>query len=651
VVSVVALHAKTGGVMAADRFCVACGAVITAGDQFCGTCGARQPIGDPPLPGSEGPAEHPASQAPTASAPREGASPSASAAEHVPTPSRLGRRSAIVLAAAVGIVLAVGAVALLLGGGKGNGQTKVAMTVGPGGGSAHLASMTVRVPPGALAGPAKLTLTKSPAPGRDTAVDVVGPMIKIGLNKKLRAPAEITTTLSRGENGGGTFLVHWNTATKRWEPALTRLDPGGRSITAATRAFSIWGKGQNSLDALKKQAIKNANKAAKLINDTAGAIGDFGAKVLGFRSDPPSCNGEARRTLDNGGQPPDAPPLWGCAENSSNDEVRVRVVNNRSVTVRVKSSWDTGINTAPSMPLESDGGSLPGEVARNAINAQRQKHPEAPLFLPPGATASVLVPNRPTYGVKIESTPDADAILFGGLLQLTGEVAKADAIVNETDCAYEAAGGASAQPKLNTEALTACALNQIGGLGGKIVKAVQIAVPIAETAAGNAKPAYMAGRITIGPRIVGQLPSTSSKLSNLTLTAEGLGPIHMGMTVDEAMKASGGALRQTATSTPGCSLLEPTDGSPLIRISVYNDEVLGFDTESSAYQTSKGVRVSDPITRFTEAHNGAIQVPQQPRLYIVQQGDTVLEAVSNEGGSITSLIVERRLTVGRDICA
>jgi hypothetical protein len=78
--------------------------------------------------------------------------------------------------------------------------------------------------------------------------------------------------------------------------------------------------------------------------------------------------------------------------------------------------------------------------------------------------------------------------------------------------------------------------------------------------------------------------------------------------------------------------------------------VQGFDTESSEYQTSKGVRVGDPISRFTDAYSGEVQTVQSS-LYIVQQGDTVLEAVATQGGPIASLIVERRLTVGRDICA
>lgn len=94
------------------------------------------------------------------------------------------------------------------------------------------------------------------------------------------------------------------------------------------------------------------------------------------------------------------------------------------------------------------------------------------------------------------------------------------------------------------------------------------------------------------------------------LRADGVGPLRVGMTVDEANRAVEGGLDRTS-GLEECDYVRPKNGPAGVLLMVVDGRIARADVDSTSVSTAAGVRLGDAESRVRQAYPGARVEPHK----------------------------------------
>ena len=107
-------------------------------------------------------------------------------------------------------------------------------------------------------------------------------------------------------------------------------------------------------------------------------------------------------------------------------------------------------------------------------------------------------------------------------------------------------------------------------------------------------------------------PVTGADAARWTVTARGIGPVHAGMSLDEARTAAAGTLPDTS-ATGSCTHI-PLAGAPgRVLAMVVDGRIARIEVHDSAVATDRGARVGDDEARIAALYGDRVSV--QPHKY------------------------------------
>lgn len=107
-------------------------------------------------------------------------------------------------------------------------------------------------------------------------------------------------------------------------------------------------------------------------------------------------------------------------------------------------------------------------------------------------------------------------------------------------------------------------------------------------------------------------PVTAADDPRWTVTARGIGPLHAGMSLDEARTAAAGTLPDTS-ATESCMYI-PLVGAPgSVHAMLVDGRLARIDVRDSAVATDRGARVGDAEARIAALYGSRVSV--QPHKY------------------------------------
>lgn len=135
-------------------------------------------------------------------------------------------------------------------------------------------------------------------------------------------------------------------------------------------------------------------------------------------------------------------------------------------------------------------------------------------------------------------------------------------------------------------------------------------------------------------------PAQETPAAEWMITADGVGPIRVGMTVEEARQALAGKLAGApASQEESCYYVRP-DGEPQgVLFMVTDDRIARVDVREGAIATAEGARVGDSEERIQSLYPGRVTVT--PHKYVeghyltVADGDHRL-LFETEAGKVTA---------------
>jgi len=107
---------------------------------------------------------------------------------------------------------------------------------------------------------------------------------------------------------------------------------------------------------------------------------------------------------------------------------------------------------------------------------------------------------------------------------------------------------------------------------------------------------------------------TSSRAQDMTVNEYGIGPIHAGMTVEQAAQANGGGIAPPRAGSSGCGYAVLYKAPPGLAMMVENGKVARVEVRSGRTPTSLGARIGDSESRIKSLYAG--RVVSTPHKYL-----------------------------------
>lgn len=111
-----------------------------------------------------------------------------------------------------------------------------------------------------------------------------------------------------------------------------------------------------------------------------------------------------------------------------------------------------------------------------------------------------------------------------------------------------------------------------------------------------------------------RVPHPASPPEDMTITENGIGPIHSGMTIEEAAQANGGGIAPPRGESPGCGYAALSKAPPGLAMMVENGKIARIEVRSGRTPTSLGARVGDSEARIKSLYAG--RVVSTPHKYL-----------------------------------
>jgi hypothetical protein len=130
----------------------------------------------------------------------------------------------------------------------------------------------------------------------------------------------------------------------------------------------------------------------------------------------------------------------------------------------------------------------------------------------------------------------------------------------------------------------------------------------------------------------GRAPSTDA----WTVTPSGIGPIRVGMTVDDLRRVAGD-VAVPAGSAAGCAYVRPPLVPPGVSVMIAKGQVTRIDVDSAGVRSDAAVAVGDSVDRVTSAYPGRVTIA--PHKY-VQGGQYLTVRPSSPQDSTLRIVFE-----------
>lgn len=134
------------------------------------------------------------------------------------------------------------------------------------------------------------------------------------------------------------------------------------------------------------------------------------------------------------------------------------------------------------------------------------------------------------------------------------------------------------------------------------VAALSLAACRAETRPGN--------RAGAGDSAAIDVPVASAGDPRWVVTPRGIGPLHAGMTLDEARTAAGGQLPLSGPDAPSCDHLTLAGAPGRVLVMVVDGRVARVEVHDGAIATDRGARIGDGEARIAELYGDRVTVEQ-----------------------------------------
>jgi hypothetical protein len=140
--------------------------------------------------------------------------------------------------------------------------------------------------------------------------------------------------------------------------------------------------------------------------------------------------------------------------------------------------------------------------------------------------------------------------------------------------------------------------------------------------------------------------AAADTVSDIALSEDGLGPIQIGMTLDEAV--SMGLLNERPDMKPSCEYVFPAIGSgiPFVNVMVVRGKIARIDVDSATVTTEDGAKIGDTEDRIKSIYGDEIKIT--PDKFITGGHDmTVLGDSASAGKAMVFVTDGQRVTMFR----
>ena len=125
-------------------------------------------------------------------------------------------------------------------------------------------------------------------------------------------------------------------------------------------------------------------------------------------------------------------------------------------------------------------------------------------------------------------------------------------------------------------------------------------------------------------------PARAALSEDAQATAQGLGPVHIGMTVAQAEKVIGAPITYDPSAGGGrdCRYAWPSAGMKQVRFIIAHGVIVRIDIDDFAITTDKGARIGDSEARIKTLYAG--DVVENPDPYIPGGHDYIVPSADNK---------------------
>jgi len=133
-------------------------------------------------------------------------------------------------------------------------------------------------------------------------------------------------------------------------------------------------------------------------------------------------------------------------------------------------------------------------------------------------------------------------------------------------------------------------------------------------------------------------------VSDIALNEDGLGPVQIGMTLDEAVNM--GLLNERPDIKPSCDFVFPAVGAgiPLVNVMVVKGKIARIDVDTGTVTTEDGARIGDTEDRIKEIYGDELKIT--PNKYI--NGGHYMTLMGDSASAGKAIVFE---TDGRQVTA
>jgi len=469
------------------------------------------------------------------------------------------------------------------------------------GGVVRLGDASITIPPGALTTNARVTIRRATdvreAPDAAPLTRVLGEPYLFGIERgaTLRAAATVTVPydparIPAESESFAPFVAGYDDDARSWLPASSAVDPARRTVSEQTQRVS-WSQVWTWLVPAAREAL------ATVVADTF--------RLAGGRASEPVCERDAPAGLDL--QPAAGDAVLACVgAGTTEGSAELAVANNRPFSVVV--DRPSGVKV---QRVGRDG-------LYRALDAVLAKAFPSGAYVPGGATAEIELPlpaGPTTY--ELTAAPRAITVALDLLVRSVGLFAPGAGGMTDraAPCVLEAVGTGDDRDGLDDLPKTVVDCVEAADRSNPVAIAlVRLRDPLA--AATRSADLVNGDRSTGRSRLTATWAPAERLVATSRLRLDGIGPVRVGMTLEEASKASRLVFAVGPDSGPAprtCGFAGPEGAPPGLAFMVKdNTTIVRIDVHGPTVATDTGLRVGSTEAEVMAAYRGRINVRPHP---------------------------------------
>lgn len=104
----------------------------------------------------------------------------------------------------------------------------------------------------------------------------------------------------------------------------------------------------------------------------------------------------------------------------------------------------------------------------------------------------------------------------------------------------------------------------------------------------------------------------SSSLATAKLEVDRIGPVRLGMTLDEASQASKVSIKSQGKEESECEFAAPVKGPEGLGFWLVQGRIAAIQLRDGPVMTATGIKIGDPEQKVIDAHQGKIKISRRP---------------------------------------